>query len=318
MNERSIVQAPEAGRQGAWLDEYMPQGALGPLQPRPKFFNFAAIRGIIFRQRWLVAGIIALALLGGLVVTLLSTPMYQADAKVSIQPYGQYVVEGQETEQGFSAIQIFDFLATQVEVIKSRSLAEVVVSDLDLAERNDLLGKDIDQSRAPGMSDAQWLKAKKDLAVTILTDSVVAEVPTKNWIIEIGFQSENAALSAEIANAYADAFVATGSRNSVEDNQYALEYLKGQIEDTRKRLAEAEQVANGYARSSGIIVQSDGNIEEGAAQSTLTAVNLPASMPAPPRHGLPASRRNSAGAQSRTCQPRSFRKCRAIPFSKDW
>lgn len=274
MNERSIVQAPEAGRQGAWLDEYMPQGPLGSLQPRPKFFNFAAIRGIIFRQRWLVGTVISLALLGGVVVTLLSTPMYQADAKVSIQPYGQYVVEGQDTEQGFNPIQIFDFLATQVEVIKSRSLAQVVVSDLDLGSRNDLLGKDVDQGRAPGMSDAQWLEAKKELAASILIDSVVAEVPTKNWVIDIGFRSDNPALAAEIANAYADAFVATGSRNSVEDNQYALDYLKGQIEETRARLAEAEQVANSYARSSGIIVQADGAAEEGAAPSTLTAVNL--------------------------------------------
>lgn len=274
MNETSIVQASDAGRQAAWLDEYMPDGALGPLRPRPKFFNFAAIRGIIFRQRWLVGGVIVTALLGGLIVTLLSTPMYEASAKVSIKPYGQYVVEGQDVEQGFNPIQIFDFLATQVEVIKSRSIAGVVVSDLDLAARYDFLGKDVDEGRAPGMSDEQWLKAKKELAITMLTEAVVTEVPTQNWIIEIGIQSEDAALAAEIANAYADAFVATGSRNSVEDSQYALEYLKQQIEDTRTRLSEAEQISNGYARSSGIIVQSVSDGEEGSAASTLTAVNL--------------------------------------------
>jgi uncharacterized protein involved in exopolysaccharide biosynthesis len=126
MNERLIIPPIEPSRQGTWLDTYMPDGALGPLgpaHPRQQFFNFAAIRGIIYRQRWLVIAVIVAALLGGLIVTLLSTPMYQADAKVSVKPYGQYVVEGQDTDPGFNPVQIYDYLATQVEVIKSRSLA---------------------------------------------------------------------------------------------------------------------------------------------------------------------------------------------------
>lgn len=276
MNERSIVQAPEAGRQSAWLDAYLPDGPLGPMgpvPPRPQFFNFAAIRGIIYRQRWLVAAVIAVALIGGLIMTLLATPMYQADAKVSVKPYGQYVMEGQDTNPGFSPTQIYDYLGTQVEVIKSRSLAETVVADLDLASRYDLLGKDVDEGRTPGMSDEQWFKAKQQMAATILTGGVVAEVPTKNWVIEIGYQSESPTLAAEIANAYADAFVATGSGNSVAGNEYALEYLKGQIDETRQRLSEAEQVANTYARNSGIIMQAADSEDEGAAP-TLTGANL--------------------------------------------
>lgn len=273
MNERSIVQAPDAGRQGAWLDAYMPEGPLGPPQPQAPLVNFATIRGIIYRQRWLVATAIVVALLGGLIVSLLTTPMYEASAKVSVKPYGQYVVEGQDTDPGFSPVQIYDYLATQVEVIKSRSLAQSVVQDLGLAERTDLLGQDIDERRTPGMTDEQWLKAKTELATSILTGGVVAEVPSKNWVLTIGFQSDKPALAAEIANAYADAFVRTGSSNTLESSAYAVEYLKGQIEETRTRLAEAEQAANGYARNSGIIIQPSGEAE-GGASTTLTASNL--------------------------------------------
>lgn len=252
----------------------MPNGQLGPAQLRPPFIDFATIRGIIYRQRWLVGGVILLSLLGGLVVTLLSTPMYQAAAKVSIKPFGQYVVEGQDVEQGFNPTQIYDFMATQVEIIKSRSMASRVVEDLDLASRTALLGKDVDEARAPGMSDEQWITAKKGLAASILTGSVVAEVPTQNWVITIGYRSADPALAAELANAYADAFVASGSRNTVEGNRYALEYLKQQIEETRSRLAESEQVANAYARNSGIMLQSSGDAGEGAATTTLTSANL--------------------------------------------
>ena len=273
MNERPLVQAPEPAHRSAWLDTYMPEGPLYRAAPRPQLINFAAIRGIIYRQRWLVGSVIVLALLAGLALTLLSTPMYQAEAKVAVKPYGQYVVEGQDVEQGFSPMQIYDFLATQVEVIQSRSLAERVVTELDLASRYDLLGKDVDEGRAPGMSDEKWLEAKRQMAVSLLTSSVSAEVPTTNWVLSIKYQSESPTLAAEMSNAYADAFVASGSSNSAESNQYALVYLQEQIEDTRNRLAEAEQVSNSYARNSGIIVQSSGD-EEGSAPSTLTATNL--------------------------------------------
>ena len=276
MNERSIVQAPEADRHGAWLDAYMPDGPLGPVgqpMPRGQFLNFATIRGILYRQRWLMVTIIFLALIGGLVTTLLSTPMYEANAKVAVKPFGQSVIEGRDLTQGFSPNQIFDYLGTQVEVIKSRNLAEVVAADLDLASRDDFLGKNVDEGRSPGMSDEQWHKQKEQIAASILVGGVVAEVPTNNWVIEIGYRSPIPALSAEIANAYAEAFVSTGSRESIENNEYALEYLKQQIDETRERLGEAERVTNAYARNSGIIVQTPAPEEYGGNQ-TLTGANL--------------------------------------------
>jgi len=251
----------------------MPEGQLYPAAPRPQLINFSTIRGILFRQRWLIGSIIVLALLGGLMVTLLSTPMYQAEAKVAVKPFGKYIVEGQDVERGIAPNQVYDFLATQVEIIKSRSLAETIVNQLDLASRSDLLGKDVDERRAPGMSDEEWLKAKKQMAVSLLTSSVVAEVPSENWVITIGFRSPSPTLAAEMANAYADAFVARGSASTIATNRYALDYLESQIEETRKRLAEAEQRANAYARNSGIILDPS-RAAEGVTSATLTASNL--------------------------------------------
>ncbi|OBV11219.1 Exopolysaccharide biosynthesis protein [Erythrobacter dokdonensis DSW-74] len=250
-----------------------PLGQIGPAGPRAQLFNFATIRGIIYRQRWIVASTIVLALLGGLIVTLLSTPVYEASAKVAIKPFGTAVVEGQEVMQGYSPIQIYDYIATQTEVIKSRSMAETVAADLDLASRTDFIGENIEESRASGMSDEQWRERKMQIAASMLTSGVVADRSSQSWVITVGFRSTNPVLAAEIADAYADAFVATGSRDSIESNKFALEYIKGQIEETRTRLAEAEQVANSYARSSGIILQAGGT-EEGSGSSTLTAANL--------------------------------------------
>jgi len=276
MNERSIISAPEPDPRSGWLDAYMPDGQLVQQQPRSQFISMSIVRGIAFRQRWLIAGVLAAALIGGLVMTLIATPMYEARAKVSVQPFGGYILEGQDLNKTVSPNQIYDYLSTQVEVIKSRSMAEMVAKDLNLAERTDVLGKDIEESRPPNMSDEAWRKTKLETAVNILAGSVTAEVPSENWVIPIGFRSSNPVLAAELANAYANAFISWGSRNTVADNKYALDYLKEQIETTRKKLADAEVSANGYARSSGIIVQpAPGVAEDGTSNNvTLTAANL--------------------------------------------
>ncbi|ANK12035.1 GumC family protein [Erythrobacter neustonensis] len=272
-SENPITGAPIPDRRNDWLDAYTAETQMGTVQPTPQLFDFDAIRGIIYRQRWLFVAAVGVSVLVGVVITLLSTPIYQADAKVSIKPYGQSVVEGQDVNQGFNPNQIFDYLATQTEIIKSRKLAEAVVDELNLDTRSDLLGKDIDEGRAPGMTDEKWRKAKRDIAASMLLDGVVAEVPTENWIITIGYQSESPMLAAEIANAYADVFVRTGSNKSIESNNYAVEYLKTQIDETRARLSDAEQNANVYARNNGIILQPSTG-EPGSEPATLTASNL--------------------------------------------
>jgi polysaccharide biosynthesis transport protein len=276
MNDRPIMNAAEPEGPGTWLDSYMPDRQIVPQQAAgTQLINIAVIRGVLFRQRWLIASVLFTAMVLGVIATLLATPMYQADAKVSVKPFGEYIVEGQ-AQQGVPSNLVFDYLSTLVEQLKSRQLAKVVVDDLRLAERTDLLGKDVEETRAPGMSDEQWLEAKREMAVSILTGSLVSETPQGNWVIEIGFQSENPVLAAEIANGYVEAFVASDTRSSVESNQYALAYLREQIEQTRARLQSAEEVANEYARSRGIIVQPiNGQQEENAsAAATLTSSKL--------------------------------------------
>jgi len=274
MNDRSIIDPNDPNSRGTWIESYLPEHQLVPGQAPQRLISISAVRGLLFRQRWLFAGVVAAAATIGLIITLLSTPMYEATSKVSVEPYGAFILEGQDIEQGIASNQVGEFLATKVELIKSRSLAEVVVEESNLAERTDLLGADIDVRRSPGMSDEQWLESKKAMAASRLTSGVTATIPDMSWVIPIGFRSDNPALAAELANAYADAFIASESRETVAGNEYAIEYLSEQIEIVRGRLEEAEQVANAYARDSGIIVQPVTAQDGTVSSSTLTNSSL--------------------------------------------
>jgi capsular exopolysaccharide synthesis family protein len=266
MTDRPIMNNPEPAAQGTWLDAYMP----AQVPANRQMINVDLVRGILFRQRWLFAGILFASVTMGLMITLLMTPLYEAKSRVSVKPFGEQVIESKTT--GIPNGLVFDYIATMVERIKSRQTAEVVVDDLKLADRQDLLGKDVDKERAPGLSDDQWRQSKRQMAVSALINSLNVANYAGTLVIDIGVRSENPVLAAEIANGYANAFVASDARTSLASSRYALSYLSEQIEQTRARLETAEQAANEYARSRGIIVQPMGNVQAENASNATTLI----------------------------------------------
>lgn len=273
MNEHSIIEAPDQSSGDLWVDRYLP--ATYVEQPQRAQIDAAWLRGALFRQRWLISSVVVLAMIGGVALTLLTPPTYKATATIRVSPLAASIVEGQDISAPvIPSNGMATFMQTQIEIIKSRNLAEQVAGMLNLGKRTDLLGPEIDESRPANRSDAQWEQDKFKLAAQVLRDSITAEVMNGAQIIEISAMSEEPVLAAKIANAYIAAFVQTDVRRSLDSNSYAREYLQEQIEQVRGQLNEAERAANAYARSAGIVTpQTMGSGEEGG-WSTIVGSNL--------------------------------------------
>lgn len=273
MNDSPIIKAPEPRPGATWLDAYMPDGPVGQFQGTGTWVNMAFVRGVLFRQRWLFAAVISFALVVGLVVSLLATPMFRAETKVRVSPSRSYIVDGQDIEGGLASNQVFDYLATQAQIISSSAVASIVAKDLKLGSRYDVLGKDIDEQRPKGMTDAKWQERKTEIAASYIKGMVTAQVPRSSWVITISVNSANPTLAAELANGFADAYLTFDSRSSLENNRYAREYLRTQIDALKVKLQEAELAANAYARENSIITGISGR-GDANSRSTLTTENL--------------------------------------------
>lgn len=274
MNERSIVEAPDNSGGSVWVDQYLPATAVDQAPKGPQL-DTAWIRGALFRQRWLIATVLLIAVVAGVAITLLTPPTYQATATVRVSPWGNTIVEGQEVEtEIFSASEIDSYMQTQINILQSRNLAEQVARELDFGKRTALLGADIDESRPANRTDAQWEEDKIKLSAQVLQGYVFAEAPNEAQIIAINVSSEDPALAAEIANGYAAAFVQSDVRRSLDSNAYARQYLLEQIEQVRSKLNEAELAANAYARSAGIVTQQTMGSGEEEGSSTIVGSNL--------------------------------------------
>lgn len=268
---------PATAANAAWIDRYLPGGA-EEAAPRDGAFNLTTIRGIIYRQRFILIGALALALVGGLVLTLLTKPIYSASATVQIDPGGGQIIEGQSLESDISANEFSRYLNTQAAVMKSRKLAYRVVDALKLDRSPEFIGEMATEPRPAGTSAAEWDKSKREAAASIVQGGVSVDVPYDSSIMTISFKSESPSVAMNVANAIANNYVVEDSRRKLEANNYAVGYLGKQIEEVRGKLQLAEFSTNDYAKQNGIVGETPatGGAAGGASESTptITATNL--------------------------------------------
>lgn len=216
---------------------------------------------LIRRNRWLILGILALSLILALAVTMLDTPRYTATTSVQINDQSEQVL-GDELESQAEVNKASDverFLNTQVDILKSRALAERVARRLDLGG-NDRFYAAMELS-PPGsdVSDAE----RRDQLLNLLGDNMTASLPRNSRIVEIGFTSTDPALSARIANAFADEFIQSNLQRRFDSSAYARNFISEQLEEARVRLETSEREVNSYAREAGLIRMRDTSTENG-------------------------------------------------------
>ncbi|MES2058567.1 MAG: Wzz/FepE/Etk N-terminal domain-containing protein, partial [Pseudomonadota bacterium] len=101
------------------------EGAIAEIDPHE-------IWRVLTKWRWLIAGCTVLALLVGLAFSLLATPMYKSAAQVEIALAQEDITSNNDRGNRQTAVRDPQYLATQIGLLKSRSLAERVIADLGL------------------------------------------------------------------------------------------------------------------------------------------------------------------------------------------
>lgn len=278
MNDNS----PIVTRTPSFVDRYLPDRGEAYRDAAPaKVLSAEALRAMLWRQRFILVTVITFALLLGFIFYLLATPVFQATAsvRVDLNTGGRQLVEGQELADPYVPTnQIATELETLSQVIASRSMARNVVDSLDLQNSATLLGDLVTEGPPAGMDEESFAQQRREAAVSMVRAGVSTEIPPNTQIISISFASRDRVLAAQIANSYAENFLADDLNRSIAANAYAREFLEEQIADVRGQLGEAEVSANQYARANRIIgeplqMASEDGSESGSAP-TLAAANL--------------------------------------------
>ncbi|HVF36474.1 MAG TPA: polysaccharide biosynthesis tyrosine autokinase [Sphingomicrobium sp.] len=232
----------------AWLvDRYSPESRADQGRTQPGLgghgLDFASLLATISHWRWLIAGAVVIGLLAAIVVTLLTTPVYRSWVSLEINPPTVEIMDEQSGDRQPNVLP-WDFVATQVGLLASRSIAERTAQDLNLANNESFVGTEGD--------------ARERLALA--TDKVAAglevEAPDEGQLISFSFDAESPQLSAAIANQIAESFINSNLQRRYEASAYARNFLEKQIAKTRADLEKSERQLVAYAQAQGIITTS--------------------------------------------------------------
>ncbi|MCB2060457.1 MAG: polysaccharide biosynthesis tyrosine autokinase [Novosphingobium sp.] len=225
--------------------------------------NLAALLRILWARIYWVLAASALGLALALIASLLQTPLYRSTAVLELNPPTVPILPGQSEQQDNLVVPNTDheFLATQYGLLKSRTLAERVVQDLNLADRR--------QSEAGG--DGQEARMRT------LTDTLAENIEVKpvrvSRLVELSYSSENPDRAARIVNGFADAFLSSTLDRRFEATASARQFLKKRLETVRAKLDEAERKLVAYAKANNIIDTSR-EAEDKSEAGTLSGASL--------------------------------------------
>ncbi len=213
---------------------------------------------IIKRRKWTVIGSVAIALVLGLVLSMLATRQYTATSTVEIQRENAKIlnVEGVRS-QVTSADQ--EFYQTQYGLLKSRRLAELVVVNLKLTrdpQFRDAFGLAPMGGTALStkiVGNAAGTTAEIEQARAILLSRVTVSPVRLSRLVDIGFTSPDPVLSAKIANAWSEAFIQSNIQRGFDETGFARKFLEDRLESTRQKLEESERLSVDYAARQRIV-----------------------------------------------------------------
>lgn len=229
---------------------------------------------IVRRHLVLIAATIGASLALGLVVTLLVTPRYTATARIEIEREEANVtnVEGLQPEQNRQNV---EFYQTQYSLLNARSLAERVVTALQLTKNKPFvethgLEAGLFSFGGPDQTSPAEARRLEGEAAEALLDHVTIAPVRGSALVDVSYSSTSPALAARISNAWVQQFVSQSTDRRFASTADARRFLEGRLEALRARLEQSERDLVGYAEQRNIVRLAEIRSAEGKTDTSRT------------------------------------------------
>jgi capsular exopolysaccharide synthesis family protein len=254
------------GERQALVDPFAPTRGFGlhwqEGNSRGQSLDLASLVRILNDHRWIIAGAVGLGLALAVLATLMTTPMYRADVTMEVSPPNVEIMDESKTKNAGGSESTWDQVTTQAGLLSSRSLAERVAQDLNLAA---------DQGFVGTAGDAQ---SRLKIAAARIQGGLNVVIPEEGRLITFSYTTDSAERAARIANGVADSFIDSNLQRRYDASAYARKFLQQQIAKTRGDLERSEREMVAYAQAEGIINTASAPGQEGGDTSSLQGESL--------------------------------------------
>lgn len=245
---------------------------------------------VILRRRWTVLAILLLVIFTTAFFTFRMKPLYKATATLEISPNQPQVVPFGDDGR-VRVIEQARYIQSQVEILKSRTLARRVVEALDLehnpefqAKKRGYVSKLVGGLKGAvtfllggGKKGVETLpvdpqEAKKDALVSAFLGRLKVSPLKggKSYLMAVSFEAHDPKLAAKVVNTLVEEYIAFDLEKRVEATKVGKQYLEKQIARVQARLEEAEERLNRFARENDIVFLSQLGKGEGQGEDIAT------------------------------------------------
>jgi polysaccharide biosynthesis transport protein len=215
---------------------------------------------IILKRRWSILAVLVAVLTAVVAITLMTTPIYRATATAQIERTAMKVVDVEGLTPAESPGDR-DFYQTQYELLRSRALAQRVISQLNLGSHPAFIaqGEPSPLGRLLGLlstgndSDPASTEATQTAHINRLLNHLSIEPVRNSRLVRVHYDSPDPRFSAIVVNAVVEAFIATNLERRFDASSYAKTFLEDRLEQLKVRLEDSERQLVAFAQRQGIV-----------------------------------------------------------------
>jgi capsular exopolysaccharide synthesis family protein len=232
--------------------DYSFLGAQGYLPPQDN--GLLQYWPIIRKHRWTIIATLIVVVTLATIVTLRTTPIYEAVGRIAIGHENSDVLGFKNTGEGFSAEDDYDYtvaLDTQVNILQSDAIALATAKALQLdktspfSNRGQATG---DPPPAPGVDPRQ-----EAALMGFVQGGLKLTVVPKTRIIEIRFANPDPQMAAKVVNTLVNVYVEQNFKTKFESAMQTSDWLSKQLSDLQLKVETSQEKLVQYQKEHGIL-----------------------------------------------------------------
>lgn len=203
--------------------------------------SFSQFLNILRARKWVVLLCLLVVVGTATALSLLWPKSYQATSSVLVDVKGADPLTGAYAPGAL----LPGYMATQVDVLTSRTVAVKVVEKLHLTDNATIRQQWQDDTQGKG-DIRYWL-------ADLLLKKLDVKPSRESSVIEINFSSENPQFAALIASTFADAYIETNLDLRIEPAKQTSDWFEKQLKGLRTNLEQAQKTLSRYQQEKGIV-----------------------------------------------------------------
>ncbi len=230
-----------------------PRGAAGDLDLR------AIWQALLNRKAWILIPTVVAAALSFAAVNVI-TPRYKSEARILIEGRENVFLKPTADQVQDRSAPDAEAVTSQVQLVLSRDLARDIIKKNKLAERPefDPMLQGISPLKAllamVGIGRDPLKMTAEERVLDAYYDRLSVYAVDKSRVIVVEFQSRDPELAAQVANSIAEGYLVLQQANRQDQARTAGQWLSGEIDNLRKKVADADSRVEDFRTKAGLFV----------------------------------------------------------------